>query len=439
MARPSLPPGSWGKIKITRLPGGGWQARCRYRHWSGEVQQVASFSQKSKTAAEIRLQAKLSDLRGSAGGGNAAVGPDEVGPDTTMTRLGAIWLRTQERRHDAGELAASTLDGYRKAVTRYIAPDREAVKAARKRGENPVTGIGSLKVREATTGRLERFLDELKDRGYKSVPHHVRVALSGMMDLAVRHTHHFQVNPVAGVRRRRRARNQVRVLETADLTAIHEAMSKWSTEKRPGPKVGTDPIDIYKLQLGTGSRIGEVLALNWPDVEFLVVGGNKVKVKVTIRATIVTVKGKGTFRQERPKSAKSYRTITLPGFAAEVLIRRRAVLGDAEPTGGIFLTRNGTYKQPNNVRRQWRAARKGTPYEWVTPHVYRKTVATVLDDQLDADTAAKVLGHSSSEITRQFYIHRPEEAPDVSDVMEVLDPETHDLGKEPPPGEGQAG
>jgi hypothetical protein len=55
------------------------------------------------------------------------------------------------------QYAASTRDGYRKEVTRYVAPDRAAVRAARKRGENPVTGIGSLKVPEATTGRLERF------------------------------------------------------------------------------------------------------------------------------------------------------------------------------------------------------------------------------------------------------------------------------------------
>jgi integrase len=37
----------------------------------------------------------------------------------------------------------------------------------------------------------------------------------------------------------------------------------------------------------------------------------------------------------------------------------------------------------------------------VTPHSFRRTVATVIDRFGGADLAAEMLGHTSSEITRQ--------------------------------------
>jgi integrase len=46
--------------------------------------------------------------------------------------------------------------------------------------------------------------------------------------------------------------------------------------------------------------------------------------------------------------------------------------------GFSFASRRGTWLSPQNVRRQWRQARKDTGLEWVTPHTFRKTVATLI-------------------------------------------------------------
>jgi integrase len=72
------------------------------------------------------------------------------------------------------------------------------------------------------------------------------------------------------------------------------------------------------------------------------------------------------------------------------------------------------------VRRQWRHARAATSLTWVTPHTFRKTVATLIDREADAKHAAAQLGHVSEEITNAYYIAKPALAPDVSHILEQL-------------------
>jgi integrase len=56
----------------------------------------------------------------------------------------------------------------------------------------------------------------------------------------------------------------------------------------------------------------------------------------------------------------------------------------------------------------------------VTPHIFRKTVATLISERVDADTASQQLGHSSPSITRAFYIAKPAIAADVAHVLQEL-------------------
>lgn len=73
-----------------------------------------------------------------------------------------------------------------------------------------------------------------------------------------------------------------------------------------------------------------------------------------------------------------------------------------------------------NIERRWRQVRKDTGLDWVTPRTFRKTVATLIAERVDAETAARQLGHSSSVITREFYISKPTIAADVAHVLDEL-------------------
>jgi hypothetical protein len=81
------------------------------------------------------------------------------------------------------------------------------------------------------------------------------------------------------------------------------------------------------------------------------------------------------------------RSITLPDFAADLLRRyiaeRGPDLGDP-----VFRSASGSFRSPNNFRRRWRDAVAGTGFEWVTPHTFRRTVATLLGSDRSTDDAA---------------------------------------------------
>jgi integrase len=172
--------------------------------------------------------------------------------------------------------------------------------------------------------------------------------------------------------------------------------------------------DIIDLMLATGARIGEILALRWADIDL-----DAARPTATINGTIKTEPGKGTYRKASPKSDASVRTVVLPDFAIAMLQRRRSAALE-NPHGAVFPTRNGTWQQVNNVERRWRQIRHGTGLDWVTPHTFRKTVATLISERVGAETASQQLGHSSPAITHEFYISKPAIAADVANVLEEL-------------------
>lgn len=119
--------------------------------------------------------------------------------------------------------------------------------------------------------------------------------------------------------------------------------------------------------------------------------------------------------------------VSVPSFAAEVIRQRLAVIGQGEAEDLLFVTRNGTPLTTNNIRRRLRAVLADAGIEGVTPHAFRRTVATVLDRASGPDLAAELLGHTSSKITKEHYIE-PDEAVDpvTAEILELLAPKRSD-------------
>jgi integrase len=79
---------------------------------------------------------------------------------------------------------------------------------------------------------------------------------------------------------------------------------------------------------------------------------------------------------------------------------------DPAPYALLFSSRNGTPLTMNNVRRQLRHVLALSGIEEVTPHMFRRTVATTINAHADIDLAAELLGHVDPRITIQHYIRR---------------------------------
>ena len=79
-------------------------------------------------------------------------------------------------------------------------------------------------------------------------------------------------------------------------------------------------------------------------------------------------------------------------FTAEVLRQRLVAVADQDPDHLLFFSRNHTPLTTNNVRRRLRAILDEAGIGGVTPHSFRRTVATVIDRAGGADLAAEMLG-----------------------------------------------
>jgi integrase len=175
---------------------------------------------------------------------------------------------------------------------------------------------------------------------------------------------------------------------------------------------------IIEVMLGTSARIGEVLAVRKCDVDVTVTPAT-----VRICGTIVSPKGKPTYRQDHPKTSSSRRVVSVPSFAAEVLRQRLVAAADEDPEHLLFFSRNHTPLTTNNVRRRLRAVLDEAGIGGVTPHAFRRTVATVVDRAAGIDLAAELLGHASTDITRAHYIEKDDAVdPRTAEILEQLAP-----------------
>ncbi len=102
----------------------------------------------------------------------------------------------------------------------------------------------------------------------------------------------------------------------------------------------------------------------------------------------------------RPKATPACAPCRLPRFAVDVLKARRHLpfLGELEM---IFPSTAGTLRHPNNFNQQWRQIRDELGASNVNTHSFRKSLATLIDDEgLSARIGADHLGHTNVSMTQ---------------------------------------
>lgn len=224
------------------------------------------------------------------------------------------------------------------------------------------------------------------------------------------------VNPVRdAVTIRKPKREQVRTIALEDIALLRKAVRQW--EERPAGLRGRRNItllpQIVDTMLGTGLRIGECLAVRREDLDL-----DAEVPTLTVTGTIVRAESR-LVRQPKPKSDSSRRTISLPSFVVAA-VREAMDLGlDGGPDGLVFPSTRGTPRSPGRVREQLRLAQKDIGVD-VTPHDFRRTVATQVARATTLATATALLGHADESTTARHYVQRVHVAPDVRVVIDQL-------------------
>jgi integrase len=390
VGRPRTPIGTFGEISFVKVTGGQVQARTRFRGDDGQVRRVSATGV-SRKEAERNLK-KMLAYRASH------VASGEITADSSFAKLVAVWLADLDLEN---KLAPSTRALYERNMRQLVMPAFE-----------------HYFLREITVRQVDQFIKTLAATKSYSMAKQARTVLSLAFGMAVRYDA-IPKNPVRDTTRLHKPPSQAMALTVTQVEAIRAAVRGW----RRGPGLSGPPPDgqlehIIEVMLGTSARIGEVLAIRKCDID-----ATGTPATVRLCGTIVTPAGKPTHRQPHLKTAQSTRTVSVPSFTAEVLRERLVRVAREEPEHLIFFSRNHTPLTTANVRRRLRNVLAEAGITGVTPHSFRRTVATVLDRAGGADLAAEMLGHTSAQITKQHYIEPDGRVnPVTAEILESLAP-----------------
>lgn len=387
MARPRTPIGTFGQISFASETTTTVTAHTRFRDYDGRLRPVQATGSTRKQA-EHNLKEVL------ARRSRIASGSTDLSGDSTFKRLVEIWLEDL----DLQELAFSTRELYARDMRTLVLP-----------------AFKDYTLREISIMMVDRYLKKLAKESL-SKAQHAKVVLNLALGLAVRYEA-IERNPVRSVQRLRKPKKAVNALTIEELEAVRAAVRAWSAAKRPGPKPDGQVEAVIEVMIGTSGRIGEALAIRRRDID-----DTGKRMTVHLDGTIITPMNRPQFRQDHPKTSESSRKVAVPHFTAAV-IRKRLAEVPADPEQLIFFSRNGTPLSANNVRRTLRAALKEAGLDRVTPHAFRRTVATTLEKQAGAELAAEMLGHTSTVITKKHYIARADAVNEVTaEILESLAP-----------------
>ena len=378
MGRPRTPIGTFGTIACREQPNGNHVARARFRDWDGRNRLVEATGG-SRSVAERKLKQKLAERAYYQPGFN------RLNADSPFPELVAYWLEDMENED---RLSRTTRNLYERDMHTLVFP-----------------AFKDLTLREIGVARCDYFLKQLAQRSYSRAAH-ARVVLRLVLGLAVRHEI-LPRNPMDHVSRLHRKKTIPEALTISEIHDIRAAITAWESRKvLAGPRPDGQLGQIIEVMLGTSARIGEVLAIRLQDLDL-----DHPMPMVRIAGTIISRKGEPTHRQDHPKTDRSVRRVALPPFALEAIRTRMLRTADTDRAALLFSTRAGTPHTTNNFRRLLRQVMDEAGIENVTPHRFRRTVATVVNDAQDAVLASELLGHTDPRITRQHYI-QPNETVD---------------------------
>ena len=389
MPRERLPRGEWGKISRHKLPDGRWAARARMRDLLGRDRQIyasAPTGPKAERALISRMQRYLLDQ--SSG---------EFRSTTPLRVVGDAWFEHVSKQ---GKLGGNTLYQHRLRLNNHIYPR-----------------LGDIAVGEVTVGILETTLKSLAANSGPDTARTVRTTLCLLFDFCERSD--LVTRNVA--RRTSSFGEGVSQPKAISLEGIRELLSgirefNDADDYARRTRTETPVADIVWTMVGTGMRAGEVIALNWGDLELSHTAPSKVHI-----ARTVTIDSHGHRHIGNQTKTGVVRTLTLPAFAEEILLHRRDASLDVSRSAPVFTNKDGSRAGSHTLYYQWNRFREQhDEFDWVVLHTLRKSVATLIAEAHGAATAARQLGHSSVTTTLRYYIERTKIAPDSSDVFDQM-------------------
>ena len=309
--------------------------------------------------------------------------------DKILKAIGAEHIRFHDLRHPYVKhttkiFSLRLMDFQAQAYTNYI--------------ENHIVpGIGNVSLDKLTTIQIQRFYNtlqksgrvqrknfpELKDKSLSPrVVRGVHTLLHNCLEQAVAERL-ILANPAQGCKLPQLEKKEMKILPQEKI-GLYLA----EAEKR-------GLLAAFYLELTTGLRRGELLALQWTDLDI----ENR-----TLAVTKQVNRINGELVVSPPKTRNSVRTLALPQQAVDLLIAEHK----KHPRNPYLFPspKTGTMYDPDAFRRTHDKILKAIGAEHIRFHDLRHTFATLsLKSGVDVKTLSGALGHYSAGFTLNTYTH----------------------------------
>lgn len=254
--------------------------------------------------------------------------------------------------------------------------------------------IGELPLSQLSGLRLQMLYQELRTSGRT---HPQRHAGQGLSPKTVRSVHLFlhaaleqavragviAKNPTVECKPPKLERKEMKVIQAEQIGEYLQAAAERNV------------LPLFFLELTTGLRRGELLALLWSDLD----PQNR-----SISVTKSVARLDGELVVSKPKTQHSIRTLIIPQQAVDLLVQEH----NLHPNNPYMFPSptTGTMYGPETVARIHKRLLKDAGLEDCRFHDLRHTFATVaLQNGVDIKTLSGMLGHYSSGFTLDTYTH----------------------------------
>lgn len=305
--------------------------------------------------------------------------------------LGAYVSHWQDHKKD--QVKPSTLKDYMTIVNTHLLP-----------------AFKTRKLKNITEIDLNTFFDRtLTDKGLApNTKRNIRRVFSQIMEMA-RKEKIIGFNPIADIPPIKGAdTNSRKALTIEQAKALLRGAKAYYEKKKDYKSANVNIYPFLLLCLHTGARLGELLALEWNDIdrEHNTIAINKTYTKTN---TVQT-----------PKTINSYREVSVP---KEVINMCLSLNDGVSPY--VFHTKNGTHIAQHNMERSLKNVIKFAhlPFK-VLFHELRHTFATIAVSKGEPITnVSSILGHSKTSTTLDFYAHSTQDG-----MKETSDTVAKELG-----------
>jgi len=290
----------------------------------------------------------------------------------------AEWMRLWFETYSKPSLREASAENYRNYIENHIIPHIGDIKL------NKLTPLDIQKMynETKTSGRVQRYKD-MKDLSVSNrLVRGMHMVLHGCLDQAVREGL-LTKNPTNDCKIPKLEKKEMKVIPPEQVGAYLKEAENHGV------------LPMFYLELTSGLRRGELLALLWTDLD---VKNRTISVSKQVNAF------KGELKVSRPKTENSIRTIVIPQKTVDLLIEEHDKHPDnpymfpSPVTGGMY--------HPDAVGRIHKKILKRAGIQDIRFHDLRHTFATLaINSGADIKTLSGMLGHYSAGFTLDTYTH----------------------------------